>query len=292
MKKIIDIVLTLVFIFAVGIDVVAIYYNSIEDEVYAQQTIHAGGTISKNENADPDDERFVLEFVYYANKDNSGAEMLEFKLNCFSGINADYIYGYGVQIVNPSQMAIESKPNSSRNYTEHSGLMYMTNHYYFDISVNYCSSIVSYYNTDDFVSYSATTSIADEAHPYIVDIDGKLYSFDFNYDNVQLHSSTFIGASYYHFVSTFDYFLCKSYNAIKNLHNNDDSSTQGVYKNLTFEYADVFNFYAENNGRFDELTDFTYSSNFMDCKVTYVDRGAGVHTDSMFGVIKTEVTNA
>lgn len=269
----------------------AIYYKTIEDEVYAQQTIHTGGTITTNDEMSLDNDDFVFEFVYYANNDNSGAEMLEFKLNCFSGINKDYIYGYGVQILNPSEMVVASTPNQSANYKEYSGLCYVTNHYFFDIYVEYGNALVSYYNTDDFVVYNATTSLSDEAHPYIVDIEDQIYSFDFNRDNVSLHSSTFLGASYYHFVSSFDYFMYKSYTAIKDLHTVDGDS-QGIYKNLTMEYNDVINFYEEKNGRFDELSDYTYNSIYLDCKVTYIDRGAGVHSDSMFGAIKTEVANA
>lgn len=262
------------------------HYKSIEDKVYAQQTIHAGGTLSTDEDADTNNEDFILEFIYHANKDNTGVEMLEFQLKCFTGVECDSVYGYGVQILNPSQMTCELKHDYTKEF--HPNVLDSETHKYYDYTVNYGSAQVSYFNTDDFVTYGATTELNKDAHPYIIKIEDKKYSFDFNFDNNYLVSEVLwgLGRHYSHYVSNFDYFIWKTYNAITKLQNLE-GETVGVYKNLTMEYADVFNFYEEKNGRFEELANFTYSSKYLDLKVTYIDRGAGVHSDSMFNQIIT-----
>lgn len=267
------------------------HYKSIEDEIYAQQSIHAGGTLSTDKDADPKDEDFVVEFIYHANNDNSGAEMLEFQLKCFTGIECDSVYGYGVQIINPSQLTCSLKYDYET--TTHPNILDSETHRYFDYSVSYNNATVNYFNTDDFVSYGAVTSLNADAYPYIIKIDNETFSFDFNYDNDAHYSEVLwgVGRTHTHYVSNVEYFLWKSYNAITKL-STKDGETTGVYKNLTMEYDNVFNFYKEANGRFEELANFTYSSKYIDLKVTYIDRGAGVHSDSMFGKILTsEVAN-
>ena len=286
LKVMFIVLLVVVFLGAIALDAQAIYYTTIEDIIYSQHTIHAGGTLKKDENADPDDEEFVLEFVYHANNDNSGAEMLEFQLKCFSGIDCDYVYGYGVQILNPSQLTCSLKYDYET--TTHPNILDSEIHKYYNYSIDYNNATVNYFNTDDFVSYGATTALNEDAHPYIIKIGDEKYSFDFEFDNeVHYHEVLWgVGRTHTHYVSNFEYFLWKTYNAITELIT-EDGKTTGVYKNLTMEYYNVFNFYKEENGRFEELADFTYSSKYIDLKVTYIDRGAGVHSDSMFKQIKT-----
>lgn len=278
--------LVIILLGAMALDGLAIYYKTIEDTIYAQQSVHMGGTIGTDENADPDNNDFILEFKYYANKDNIGVEMLEFQLKCFSGIDCDYVYGYGVQILNPSQMTCSIKFDYEKTF--HPYVLDTETHKYYNYAVDYGSAKVAYFNTDDFVTYGATTELNKDAHPYIIKIDDEKYSFDFKYvENVHYVETLWgVGRTHYYNVSNFEYFLWKTYDAITKLQNTE-GETEGVYKNLTMEYYNVFNFYEETNGRFEELANFTYSSKYLDLKVTYIDRGAGVHSDSMFGQIVT-----
>lgn len=284
MKKFVTVLLIVLCLGALVLDGLYFYYKSIEYEVYAQQTIHSGGTLKTDKNADKNNTDFVLEFVYYANKDKSGAEMLEFQLKCFSGVNCDSVAGYGMQIINPANMSCSLVYDKDTSHIEN--IIGTRVDRYWLYNVQYGSSNVSYFNTDDFVSFAAVTALNEEAHPYIIKIEDKPYSFDFNFDDCYLEKEILWGLShsYYHYVSTFDFFIYKTYTAILDLHNKD-GKTEGVYKNLTMEYANVFNFYSEKNGRFQELSNYTYSSKYMDLKVTYIDRGAKVHTDSKFGKI-------
>lgn len=218
---------------------------------------------------------FIFEFKYEANKDGNGLEVFEVLVTTYTGINMNDTYGYGVQIINPSQMSLDVKI-AKVNETFAS---WHTETYY-NYIVNYGNAELYFYNTHDFVSYGATTALNKNDIPYVIDIEGNPYAFTFNQKNLVNEHTNLVGWHYQdYYVSNFDYFVYKMYDAIKNITNGD-----GVYENLMAKLADVFEFYEYNSlsGKFDKLTDIAYNTSFIGLKTTYLSRGAHVHEDSLF----------
>lgn len=224
-----------------------------------------------------DVETYIFDFKYFKNEDNSGAEMFELKMNCYTGINKDKVYSYGVQLVNP-QMKLSYKQESD---TPHPFSWYS------DIVSNYVVSYgdtqVNYFNSNDYVSYIATTQLNINNNPYVIDIEDKTYAFDFNKNYLLRTYTGFTGwKNNYYYKSNFNYFIYKMYKSMSNI-----TSGEGVYKNLNVGINDVFNIYDYNEltGKFDKLTSLGYSSEFMGIKIEIINRGAKVHEDSMFNMI-------
>ena len=111
----------------------------------------------------------------------------------------------------------------------------------------------------------------------------KMYAFDFNKAYMHSQNTAFFGLDQRkYYVSNFDYFIYKLYNSMSTL-----SQGEGVYTNLNIGLNDVFNIYQYNNstGKFDILTELGYTAEYMGVKITYVERGARMHSDSMFNQI-------
>lgn len=222
-------------------------------------------------------ETYIFDMSYYANKDNLGVEMFELKLNCYTGINKDKIYSYGVQILNPKNITYE--------YVEYSNSInfFSTNHYFkynFDMS----KSNVSYFNSDNDVSYSASSSLNENEYPYVVDIGNKLYAFNFDKRTYITGGSGLFWGYVDYMDSTFEYFLYKMYESLSTL-----SSGEGIYDSLNVNLNDVFVLYSYNDitKKFDVQTEYGYSPIYMGVKIKYVNRGAKVHSDSMFNKINS-----
>lgn len=222
---------------------------------------------------------YIFEMAYYANSDNSGVEMFELKLNCYTGVNKDKVYSYGVQILNPNK--ITSTFNVVPDLSTGVGFAGLggTNNYW-KYNYDYSNCELTYYNSDDFVSYKATSALNEHETPYIIDIDGDMYAFTFDAQSFMYHDRSWTSWNYYNYlISDFDYFLNLMYNSMSTLTTGD-----GVYENLNINLENVFVIYSYNDltKKFDIQTDFGYSSEYMGVKMKYVNRGARIHEDSMF----------
>lgn len=226
-------------------------------------------------------EQYIFEMKYFENSDNSGAEMFELKISAYTGINKNKVYSYGVQLVNPKDITFTfERTNIDFNI--------LSWHYIEDWKyvIDFGDTQITYFNTDssgDTASYVATVALNENNNPYVIDIDKKTYAFDFNKRYLHTSNKDFFGmydARYY--VSNFEYFLYKMYNSMSTI-----TQGQGVYDNLNVGLNDVFNIYEYNNttGKFDILTELGYTAEFMGVKITYIERGARMHSDSMFGQI-------
>ena len=230
---------------------------------------------------DTEVEQYIFEMQYFENSDKSGIEMFELKISAYTGINKNKVYSYGVQLVSPKDITYTFKQiDDDFNILGWRNFDYLT--YVFDFG----DTQITYFNTDsngDTASYAATVALNENNNPYVIDIDSKMYAFDFNKAYLYSQDKSFFGLDQRkYYVSNFEYFLYKMYNSMSNI-----SQGQGVYDNLNVGLNDVFNIYEYNDatGKFDILTELGYSAEFMGVKITYIERGARMHSDSMFGQI-------
>lgn len=217
---------------------------------------------------------YVFEMAYYANSDNSGVELFELKLNCYTGVNRDKKYSYGVQILNPNKITSTYNVETSAS----PGLGVTNNCWRYNYDYSNCE--LTYYNSDDFVSYIATSALNERETPYIIDIDGEMYAFTFDAKSFLYEDYSWLGWKFNNYLlSDFNYFLNLMYNSMSTLTTGD-----GVYENLNINLENVFVIYSYNEmtKKFDIQTEFGYSSEYMGVKMKYVERGARVHEDSMF----------
>lgn len=282
MKKTLNIILIVLCI----ISVVAYFFsdwikNNYENHFAYQTNFWGQNKIPDSSiNAD-EDTAFTFVVNYYANEDNSGVEMYELKLNYYTDYKFQDIYSLGIQIVNPGNMNFNARLDKIDD--GFFGEPWVDCNYYFTYHVDFSKTKISYYNTDDGVSFNSTETFNSRGVPYIINIEDKPYAFDFEKANKELQGSNIWGKkSYINVSSNFDYFLYKIYDSTKSITDGD-----GIYYNLKLELSDVFNLYEYNDttGKFDKLSTFGYDVNYISFKVNYHKRGAMTHDDSLFDQI-------
>lgn len=210
--------------------------------------------------------------------------MFEINLTAYTGIEKEKTYKYGVQITNPKNMT-----NKLEYYGNGFNLPQWS--YYINAThvIDFTNCNVTYFNSDTEVasntdvSYIATTTLNANNIPYVIDIEEQTYAFDFNKNYLgKTHVDALGVTNHYYYQSNFEYFVFKLYSSMSTL-----SEGQKVYDNLNVQLNDVFNIYEHNSltGKFDKLTTFGYSAEYIGLKITYVERGARIHEDSMFNRI-------
>ena len=283
MIKFLDIVLCLLVALSIGSYFGKEYINNHLDEHYAYNTKYWGPTDAPEHSIESDkDVDFTFVVNYYSNSDNSGVELYEIKVNYYTDYQLQDIYSLGLQIVNPSEMEF----TISMDKMETTIFPWVNDNYYHSYHVKYGSAQKAYFNTDDGVSFKATTTFNERNVPYIIRIDGKPYSFDFNKQNTYLYNTSIWGKkTYVNYTSNFDYFLYKVYKATT-----DITDGTGVYKNMKLELDDVFNMYEYNKltGKFDILSTFGYDVSYVSFKVNYYETGAKRHEHSLFNQIGSD----
>lgn len=220
---------------------------------------------------------FVFEFEYHP-ADELGEEMLEMKMTAYTDYLMQDSYCYGVQILKPSKMILKEKyikPDIKVIQWK------STLEYEYVLNLNGAS--IKYFNSDDFISYKATTSLNENNTPYLISMGDKVYAMEFNR---RTYNSTNYGMLWYkkdiYYTSSFEYFIYKMYDSISNI-----TTGPGIYEHLDFQLNDVFQYYSFNSltGKFDQFSDMTFNSDFIGIKVTINNRSARIHEDSLFGQI-------
>jgi len=224
---------------------------------------------------DTDVKKYIFNFNYFANSNGSGVEMFEVKINAYTGVNKDKVYSYGFQVLNPANMKTEFK-----KYKEVKFLM--TKETYWTTTNDYSECEVTYFNSDDQFSYNATNALNENDTPYVIDVGGKTYAFKF--DKITKPTYDYSGGllSVNYIKASFDLFVTKMY-AVSTV-----SDGEGIYDSLNVGLNDVFNLYEYNEitKKFDKLEEkFGYSAEYMGVYLTYHNRGATVHEDSIFNKI-------
>ena len=280
MTKIFDILLIIFVAISFGayFEVKDIKENMSNKFAYHTQYWESGGAPDSSVEADPDT-NFTFVVNYYANKDNSGAELYEIKLNYYTDYKLQDVYSLGLQIVNPN-IKFYMKCD---NLTGVSIFPWVEQHGYYSYDVEFNAKDKNYYATDDGKSFETTTTFNSRNVPYIIKIGDKPYAFDFNKKTTEVVYTNGVGTnSYAHYASDFDYFLYKIYKSTTKLTGGD-----GVYENLKLELTDVFNVYEynEKSGKFDKLSTFGYDVEYISFKVNYFETGAKRHEHSLFNQI-------
>lgn len=255
-------------------------------EHYAIKTFHFGyNDVTGDEFEEDNDVQFTFTINYYANKDNTGVEMYELKVSYFKDINLNEVYSLGVQVINPKELTYRFSEYDEKVKGPFGWIGVGDYHTYYNYELIYNDAEVTYFNSDDGLSYVSTNTLEDREEPYIIKIEDKAYAFDFEKEALM---STFHGITtgYNYFTSSFAYFFYKVYVSSTNI-----TKGTGKYENLTLEINDVFNFYEYNSltGKFDiQKTDWGYDISYMGIKVNYYTRGAKMHEDSLYGQIGRE----
>ena len=277
MKKVFDGILVLLIILSIAALCGAEWINNNKDKHFSYNTTYL-------ENSDvPDDSvavdqktKFAFNLKYFANHDNSGAEMLELNITYYTDINLQDVYSLGIQIINPGDLKLNIiDVKSDDSFSEYNA--------YYSYAFKYNNAKVAFFQTDDGVSFKSTTTFNERQEPFILKIDEKPYAFDFEKQFKTEKFMQFLWKNgYRHYVSSFDYFLYMIYDSTSKI-----VDGQGIYTNLKAELNNVFNIYEynENSGKFDLLTNYGYSATYVPLHITYFDRGAMTHEDSMFGRI-------
>lgn len=227
----------------------------------------------------------VLEANYYANKNNTGREVIEFRINSYSGVSKQAIYSRGFQIV----------------WDENGKIIQYT-----DPTTNEKSN-VWYYDSYDNISFET-------GHKYkfgdkmVIDINGETYGValdgtykittkKFSVAKAIGHTITgfFTGYDYktqaYHFETkkyeyTFEDLLIKIKNIIKSSSN---STGQSVIPLI--DLADFLGIYEydENSGQFGErvggTTKNVLTNNYFTMATNYNKRGMAWSKQSLFGSV-------
>ena len=281
MKKFVNVTLAILLLVTVISYFGAKWIEDHHEEHFAYKTNYWGNNDAPDESIEADaDTDFTFVINYYANEDNSGAEMFELKVNYHTDYLFQDVYSLGIQVLNPSEMdlTVECERVDDNPFGDYNA--------YFKYVVDYSDTSRAYFQTDDGVAFKAQTTFNEKNEPYIIKIDNKPYAFDFNKEYELEKFGQFLWrSSYRHYSSSFNYFLYKVFDATSHI-----TDGEGVYKNLKLELADVFNFYEYNSvtGKFDIQSTFGYDVNYVSFKVNYYNRGARVHEDSFFKQIGSE----
>ena len=224
------------------------------------------GTLSQ---ADSEEEKYIFNVVYYANRDNSGIELFEIQCNGYTDYTMSDVYSYGYQVVNNS----ESEGISYSQIVDHKD-----NFFFFKDETtiyNECNGYEYFYNTSNGTSFEATANMEDGLFKF--DIDGEVYAFEF-LGKVKTaenwHSVT-------HTVNDFELFASLMFDVVKSLNECSNMTSTAV------QIKDIFKVYkVDSSGVFTELPDTTYESKFINFNFTVYDKGATNYTQSMFGAIE------
>ena len=207
--------------------------------------------------------------------------MFEVKLNYFTDYELQDMYGLGVQILEPSKVYKSLKLYKQKEEGRLSSLGIGKFHNYYHYELDYKDAEITYFNTDDGVSFVATDTLEKRDEPYITSMENNPYAFDFEKETL-MSKSEGISSTYFYLTSSFAYFLDKLYDSVTHI-----TDGQGIYDHLKLEFTDVFNLYEYNSltGKFDIQTAFGYIVDYLPLKVNYYERGAQKHEDSLFNQI-------
>ncbi|MBE7082652.1 MAG: hypothetical protein E7378_03155 [Clostridiales bacterium] len=284
MSKFFKVVIVIACIVCIGFDIGYFYIKKNLDKHFTLSTQFVTGNHFATEEDLENDKDIFYNFVvnYYANKDNSGEELFELKINSYTDKDFKGMTSYGIQVVNPSSMVLMPSIKMDSNFTS------STAYYSFDIAYN---KSPTFFNQTDGIAYKASQSIpendASKWPAYVCNIDKVPYAYDFKFEYKEKVSQFLWVSSYDVYTSNYKYFMYQVFEAAKSAITKD-GKTEGIFTDLNLEFNDVFNFYKYNSatGKFDYANSaFGYDKRFFAFKIYKYNTGAKVHTQSMFGSI-------
>lgn len=240
-----------------------------------------------NEVEDVNGKKCVVQVVYYENKDGSGEELLEVKLNGYSDTNGNEIVSFGVQILGNSA-TIEQGVCTKKNKSVLFGAITTDDTRYYSFLVqkvfeyddecpdNIKENLkrISVYSESDNLSYKNVDAPFDDFGFIRVEIDGKMYRFSFGYEYETV--SDLILTS--HYLSTFSSFVMNIKEKI---------ATVPVGKSKqTFGFKNMFKVEEFKNNQWENITNQDDIFNYCYMDFTHYTSGAKTARDSLFKQIQ------
>lgn len=236
--------------------------------------------------------KYIFNFRYFKNSDNSGKELFEMQLNSFIDEDTKEVYSTGIQLLSPSFNYAQTKVG---------GLI--ANHYEQDVFF----APFYQYNMYDNTSYTVSSYNPEEINQK-ENINRCRFLFEKNYYTITIGDDIFkmtfkdefevIGYKALWPTSlkeevrrhnNFAYFLAKMYESVKN-------SKSGENQTILFEFIDHFNFqiYDKESGQYsailkegnENLSLVTkHLKQYFAVKIDCYDYGVTKATESLFGCI-------
>lgn len=287
LKKIGTGILIVLLLFATVADVTYLLICLFGEEKSVSFTLK-GGTLN---GVDDTDLKFIFNFRYFRNSDNSGKEMFEMRLNSFVDEETNEVYSTGIQLVSPSFNYAETKINDwISNYYEQDVFFapYFQYNMYDDISyvagsytpeeidkteaINRCRFLFE----KDFYTITVGQDIFKMTFKDEFEVIGYKQSFPLPFKKeIKRHNN-------------FAYFLAKMYEDIK-------YSKLGENQTVLFKFVDHFNFqlYDKETGQYGEilkegntLSKVTkHLQQYFAVKIDCYDYGVTKASESMFGCV-------
>ena len=153
MKKFVNVTLAILLLVTVISYFGAKWIEDHHEEHFAYKTNYWGNNDAPDESIEADaDTDFTFVINYYANEDNSGAEMFELKVNYYTDYLFQDVYSLGIQVLNPSEMdlKVECERVDDNPFGDYNA--------YFKYVVDYSNTSRAYFQTDDGVAFKAQTT--------------------------------------------------------------------------------------------------------------------------------------
>ena len=260
-----------------------------------------------------DDSRYFIEIQYYANKDNSGYEMMDVKFNYMLDENQEAFYSQGLQFVGntkQSNLKFDYMVDSSRlaeGFGTHTGWYDCQDYYRYWGTYqlrNSTGNVFNYASGNDYNSVSLSTNPISQNSRFKIQLGDDLFLMKFkNQDTIPTQSNFVYKANgnyhfylvygtqdinYYYSYYDVNYFCKLLYeNVVK-------SMSAGTNKSLIFEFGDLFDYYkydAENcqySSTALKNVDSVINDlkSYYSIKVTIKENGAQKSSDSLFNAMK------
>ncbi len=270
-----------------------------------------GGTLK---NVDDTNKKYIFNFRYFKNEDNSGIECFEFLTNYFideqieSGENDEKVYSFGVQLINPNFISEELDIEFSLLDDARLVETYFSPFYTYDM-YDGKAHVRNFYNPEKFVKndvISECRAIDDEKY-MLINLDDDVYRMSFNkyilasdFKNCPIlyeftnPLSWLIGRDPCYLHNNFAYFLGKMFTSIKDFSLGENQTTlldlydcfkfekfdkeQKVYVPLSKDSKDT-----ELLGSLKLVTD--YVKEYFAVKIDCYDYGMTKSSESLFGCV-------
>lgn len=279
------------------------------------QTIKAG--------TEEEEQRYFCEVKYHANKNGEGFEMLDIKFNYMLDENQTAYYSQGLQYIAPQGQKIgwvfwkdatnvptEPKADvrktvSSDKYWNYWGAYKPFGETSALFNKGQFCEMFNYASGDDYKTVIQSTNPIGSQTKFKIQLGDDLYLMKFRNEDSTPDDANYIGrekgSSNYNFLwrvdNYYDYYAYYDYNFFcKMIYDGIQTLPYGTNSASVYEFGDIFNYYAFENGQFAEerLTETakvkTDMKSYYAIKVEKTELGAQRASDSLFGAVRGSIT--
>jgi len=274
-KNVLEIILIIYLILCVVCSAYWVYRKYFAPETTTDFTSHVGVL------EDVNGKRCAVEVVYYENRDNSGVELLDVKLNGYSDINNKNIVSFGIQIVGDFNNLKQAE--DFHKVTKKGPLLgwfnFEGNYYYSFISGDYGkqnaeSGMLNFYEEVDGFNYASLNRAFNDFGDINIDLNNVNYKFKLGYKR---SSSQFLTETRYR-VSSLSEFIKTLYVALK--------GQSSGHKYTEFKFDNMFQVMQEQNGVYEDISTQDSVYNYFYIDINHYTSGAKSANDSLFKQIQ------